>query len=297
MALVATLDNTSDVQEESASAVEEGSKLQAASKEVKTDAGEKDGTTVDSLARDLGWTPKDEFKGNPEDYVDAATYIRRSKDITESKNNQIGSLKRQLKEISSVVQELKTHNERVNKTEVKRLEGELEVLKKERKVAITDGDVEKVEEIEQKISVLHTDASDTLKAVNKKDESTEVPENTDWVAWKKANSWYGTDDEITAFADKFALKYEGAPFKRVLELVREEAERVFPDKFPKNDKAENKAAINPVEPGTRKSSTKTRFTKADLTASQRAIMGKFIKQGVMSEEDYIKDLATMGELT
>lgn len=252
-------------------------------------------TSVESLAKELGWTDKKDFKGNPDDYVDAATYIRRSKDITEAKNNQIGSLKKQLKDISVVVNELKTHNERVYKTEVKRLEGELNALKAERRVAISDGDIDKVEEIEKKITELHTDANQALN--DARGESRPDPDsNVDWVEWKKSNGWYGEDDEMTQFADNFAKRYEGVDFKRVLKIVRTEVERVFPDKFDKDDKPANKAASNPVEPGTRKTATKTRFTKADLTPAQRAIMGKFVRQGVMTEEAYIKDLATMGEL-
>jgi len=296
MALVATLDGTDDYQSADEAVVEttqdeKGEPLKQASA-----SGEKQ-STVDSLARELGWTPKDDFKGNPDDYVDAATYIRRSKEIAEAKNNQIGSLKKQLKEISSVVNELKTHNERIYKTEVKRLESELESLKSERKVAITDGDVDKVEEIEKKITELHSDAADSLKAAKSTTEAPAAEPNKEWISWKKENAWYGSDDELTDFADKFAAKHEGAPFKRVLELVREEAELMFPEKFPKAEKEKMRTPASSVESGTRRSSPKSRFTESDLTPAQRAIMGKFVRQGVMTKEAYIKDLATMGELS
>jgi hypothetical protein len=309
MALVATLDGTNDYSDTETSGNGETNKSATAEsgdaggsekgKEPKS-GSEKDAPTVESLARELGWIPKEEFKWKPDDYVDAATYILKSKDVISSKNTHIGTLKTQIKEISNVVNELKVHNDRVYKADVKRLEGELETLRKERKVAISDGDVDKVEEIEKKIGELHADASGTLDTANKKD-TAKTPDGSDnpkWILWQKDNSWYGTDDDMTKFADKFAEKYDGAPFERVLELVREEAERVFPDKFPEKDKSESrKTAINPVEPGTRKATSKTRFTKADLSASQKAIMGKFVRQGVMSEEEYIKDLAKMGELS
>lgn len=295
MALVATLESNDTSSESESipqeSVAEESKGVQSTDKAQET----AEGVSVEELAKELGWTPKDDFKGNKDDYVDAATYIRRSKDITEAKNNQIGSLKKQLKDISAVVNELKTHNERVYRTEVRRLEGELNTLKAERRVAISDGDVDKVEEIEKKINELHTDANQALNDA-KGNNHPDPDSNTDWVEWKKSNGWYGEDDEMTQFADNFAKRYEGVDFKRVLKIVRTEVERVFPEKFDKDDKPSNKAASNPVEPGTRKAATKTRFTKADLTPAQRAIMGKFVRQGVMTEEAYIKDLATMGEL-
>ena len=298
MALEATLDGAENQQAGEPAEVKAPEQKESDSSKEKADADVKE-TTVESLARELGWTAKDGFKGNPADYVDAATYIRRSKEIAESKNNQIGSLKKQLKDISVVVNELKTHNEKVYKAEVRRLEGELTSLKAERRTAITDGDIDRVEEIEKKINELHTDATETLKTANTEDVSSASPDsNPDWVAWKVDNNWYNTDSEMTEFADTFAKKYEGVAFNRVLKIVRDEVERVFPEKFSKSEKAqENKAAVNPVEPGTRKGAAKTRFTRADLSSAQKAIMGKFVRQGVMSEEAYIKELAMTGELT
>lgn len=292
MALVATLDGS-----------DSGQEVESVTESTTTDTTESnqenqqqvEDVSVESLARELGWSPQKDFKGNPDDFVDAATYIRRSKEIAEAKNNQIGSLKKQLKDISLVVNELKNHNERVYKTEVKRLEGELNTLKAERKVAISDGDVDKVEEIERKINDLNVDANQVLTSA-KNEEKPDPDSNEDWVEWKKDNSWYGNDDEMTKFADNFASRYEGVDFKRILKIVRNEVERIYPDKFSGKEESKTKGALNPVEPGARKVASKSRFTKSDLTPAQRAIMGKFVRQGVMTEEAYIKDLATMGEL-
>jgi hypothetical protein len=300
MALEATvspsIDSGSVAEDSGTPAIEAKESVSDVPEQKTTSEKETSSISIESLALEIGWTPKKDFKGNPDDYIDAETYIRRSREIADSKNSQIGNLRRQLKDISSVVNELKTHNERVYKTEVKRLESELTALKAERRVAIADGDVDKVESIEQKITELHADATDTLNTA-KKEDAPSPDVNSDWVSWKKGNSWYGDDEEMTEFADNFAKKYDGVEFKRVLRIVRDEVERVFPEKFKKDEKSDAKSAINPVEPGTRKVSGKTRFTKSDLTPSQRAIMGKFVRQGVMTEEAYIKDLATMGELS
>lgn len=313
MALVAFMDGSESQENNTATTETEGTaevettastttEKEKGGKETKSGGGTKNEAevTVESIARELGWTPKDEFRGNPDDYVDAATYIRRSKDIAESKNNQIGSLKRQLKEISAVVNDLKMHNERVYKAEVKKLEGELAELKKERKAAISDGDADKVEEIEQKMSELHTEAMEfKSKAEDKKTTDADDGEVAPvFVEWKKENPWYLTDKEMTLFADKIAERYEGAPIERILKIVSEEAKRVFPDKFPESDtKASSKAAPNPVESGSRRTAAKTRFTEADLTSAQRETMRRFVKHGACTKEDYIKGLIETGELS
>jgi len=232
---------------------------------------------IESLATELGWRPKDEFSGD--DFIDAATYIRKSRDIQDTMKSHIKEQKQQLSEMNSSVAELKAHNERVYKAEVARLKAEVETLKKEKRTAIEDGDITRVDELDEKI--------DGLKEamVEPKPETAKTTANPEFEDWVKDNNWYLKDPEMAAYADTIADKHTGAPFKRLAALVTNQVKEMFPDKFSVNRSTPTAPS---VEGAGRKTTTK--FTKADLTDSQKSIMKQFVRQGIMTEKQYIKDI-------
>ena len=253
--------------------------------------GQETGDKVEILAKEMGWQPKEDFKGDEANYVDAESFIKKGQDIQDSMRKSLKDQKRQLSEMSSSLTELKSHNERVYKAEVGRLKKELAELTDQKKMAIQDGNVEKVNELDGQI--------DTVK------ESIAVPEKTEpgekavattdnFDEWAKANPWYENDKEMAAYADAIATKHEGAPFKRIATLVSKQVKEMFPDKF-----SSTPAGTTTTTPsqsrveGAGKKTTTAKFTEADLTDSQKAIMGDFVKQGIMSKKEYIADIATM----
>lgn len=232
---------------------------------------------VKEIARGMGWIDPKNYKGDPDKYVDAETYIRKTHDINHG-------LRKQIKEITNVVKELKLHNERVYKAELKRLETEIAELKAQRRAAIEDGDVERVEKIEKQI--------DDVKAsvdINPPVSQT----NPVWDEWIEENPWYDTDKEMRKFADEAGKEYAGLPFDKILKLVRKDVMAEFPEKFKKPEKT--RPGASPVESGARRTASKTP-TKADLTPTQRNIMNQFVRHGVMTEAEYIADLVKRGEI-
>jgi hypothetical protein len=246
---------------------------------------------VKELATQLGW--REDHKG--EDAVDAVTYILRSKDIQKSMSQHNKDLKEQLQALNSSVSALKAHNESVYKAEVKKLEAEVTALKKERRSAIELADINKVEELDKQIDELQKDIN-TPKIVEK--QSVAQTANSVYDEWIKDNQWYLEDDEMAKFADNIAQQYVGAPLNRIYTLVKNRVQEVFPDKFEVVKPASQvKTPIGPKSPVER-SSTKgnnVSFTKADLTPDQVQIMTQFVRGGIMTEEQYINDIAKMQE--
>ncbi len=255
---------------------------------------------VEELASQLGWNKN--HKGP--DAVDAATYILRAKDIQKTMRSHNKDLKKQLNTLNSSVAALKEHNERVYQAEVRRLQSELDKLVKEKKDAIALADVDKVEELDQQIDQV----KESIKTPKTDDVPTDNPVFNEWVA---NNQWYLTDDDMAQYADAVAEQYVGAPPERVYAIVRQKVAEVFPEKF-SQENASNKISDNnqnniqaktdqkekvvgpksPVEKGSR-SDTAGSFTKADLTPAQVSIMNQFVKSGIMTEKQYIADIAKL----
>jgi len=248
--------------------------------------------SVEELASQLGW--RADHTG--EDAVDAVTYILRSKDIQKSMSKHNKDLKENLSTVQASINALKEHNERVYQADVKKLQGEIATLKKERKSAIELADVNKVEELDEQIAERQKDI-DTPKidAVAKPSAANANPVFDEWV---KSNDWYLKDDEMAKFADTVAQQYVGAPLDRIYKIVRSKVQEVFPDKF-ESDKTVVKpkpiGPTSPVDKGTNNKGNSSSFTKSDLSPEQINIMNQFVHGGIMTEEAYINDIAKMQE--
>ena len=238
-------------------------------------------TEIENLAAELGWQP--EGKGKDGETVDAETYIRKGREIQDTMRTHIKDQKRELANLSNSIADLKSHNERVYKAEVTRLKAELKTLGKEKKEAIEEGDAAKVNEIDEQI--------DGVKEAMK-EEKPETPSvsNPIFDEWVEQNPWYKTNPEMAAYADVIAEQHEGAPFNRIADLATKKVKEMFPDRFPKTEKP----PPSPVEGATKKT-TVAKFTKADLTEGQKTIMKQFVRQGIMTEKQYIEDIAKLAE--
>ncbi len=224
---------------------------------------------VEALASELGWQEDGE--------LNAKDYILKSKDIQNTMREHIKEQKNLVTGLTDSVKELKSHNERVYKAEVARLETELKSLKLKKKEAIEDGDVDMVDQLDEQI--------DGVKVEIEKPEPVKT-EDTAFDAWVQKNEWYVKDPEMAAFADKIADDNPGAPFKRITALIERKVKDMYPDKF----ESTSGTKASPVESGGRRVAT-AKFTEADLTPGQKTIMRQFVAQGIMSKKDYIADIA------
>ena len=222
---------------------------------------------IESLATEIGWRPDGE--------LDAKGYILKSRDIQDTMREHIKTQKKQLGELGSSVAELKTHNELVYKAELKRKDAEIKALKKERTEAIQDGDEERVDELDGQIDGLKEEMVKPKPVIN-----------SAYDDWVEKNKWYTEDAEMKEAADKIADENEGAPFKTIARLVGLEIKEKFPNKFKSKT-----IPASPVE-GAGKRIATGKFTRADLTDSQKTIMNQFVRQGIMTEKQYISDIAT-----
>jgi len=246
-----------------------------------TQSGDGTEDPIESLAKEMGWQGKESFKGDDTNFVDAEEYIRKGQDIQDSMRKSLKDQKHQMVDMSGSLDELKQHNERVFKAEVGRLEKELAGLKAKKKTAIEEADVNEVDKIDEQI--------DAVKESIEPPSQTKQSVNSKFDEWVKDNDWYKSDKEMSEYADTVADKHEGAPFARVATMVEKQVKEMFPDKFA----ATKTSPSAPRVEAARKRAATSKFTKADLTGSQKNIMSQFIKQGIMSEKEYIADIAKL----
>jgi len=252
--------------------------------------------TVEALAQDLGWKPRDDFQGHEDDYVGPDEYIRRSKNIQESMRTHLKENKRKLAKMDQALKDIKVHYDNISRADAAKNNKRLTELRKERDEAIEEADKEKVDAVENEMADLYETASKSMKDDSPPDNSEEREAFTDW---HKGNSWYGLkgtgagNKKMTDYADKLSEipENKALPYEDRLEFVTEKVR----EKYPQNFKQRTTPKVNAVE--TPNGTTKRRkYSARDLTPDQKSVMRSLVEFGDMTEKEYIEDLIKTGDL-
>jgi hypothetical protein len=238
-------------------------------------------STVEEQAASMGWAPKEEFRGDPEKWIDAETYVKRGEELMpilrannkrqaaelEALRTEVKATKDLLAASAESIEALKEFNSNVTRKEA-------EVKGKELKEALVEakreGDVEKEVELtdqlnEHRAALKEAERTKTpeVKATPKVDDPTQNPE---WQAWQADNTWFGKDRKRTALALGIADELKADPEtsklagRALLDRVSEEVDKFFGGGAPRHDK---------VEGGSRGSSGGNGKGYADLPADAK----------------------------
>lgn len=237
--------------------------------------------SIEDTAREQGWRPKEEFDGDPAKWVSAETFVAKGELIS-----RIEALGKKLKESERTMNMLKEHHAKVKDSEFKRA---VDYLKSQKKLAYENGDVDKILEIDDKIA----EVRDTQKA-QKAQEQAEVSNepHPDFTSWVSENKWYEKNSEMRADADTFGEAYaRNNPSKtpqEVLEYVTKKIKKAYPEEFENPNR--NRPSGVEGGGGTRQGVSRDTFT---LTAEETQVMNTFVRNGVMSKEEYISQVKAM----
>lgn len=235
---------------------------------------------VEVVARKMGWMPKEEYHGDPDKWVDAQLYLERSPQFYD-KNRK---LSRKVRELEGTVANLTEHYRKVEQNAYQRA---MEDLKRAKVQALEEGNHAKVVEIDDQMNKIKPGP-----AVNP------APRGPDpaFEKWVERNSWYTDDEEMADTADSIGLRYAQLnPDKdpeEVFEYTERRIKKLFPDKF----KNPNRERPSPVESSRNTKATSRKPQWRDLPEHFQKAGDKFVRQGVMTREQYIDDLVKIGEI-
>ena len=228
-------------------------------------------------AMDHGWRPKEEFKGDVSKWVDAEEFNRRGELF-----DKIDVLSKDLKESKKALKMLQDHHQKVRETEYQRALANLKTAKKE---AFESGDADKIIDIDDRIAEVKAAQVVERQAIQ---QQVNAPDPR-FVQWVERNSWYAQDTELRSFADSTGTAHAAAyPSKspdEVLEYVTQRVRKAFPEKFTNPNRSKPSA----VE-GNAPSKEQGRKKEYSLTRDELAAMNTFVRQGIMTKEEYIDQL-------
>lgn len=188
----------------------------------------------------MGWTPKTQFKGDPEKWVDAETFVKRGEEFLpflKANNRRLEqALEKANAKIASLDKAVRGSIEHISKAEQRAYTRARADLEAELEQAAAAGDAETVKAVTKDIVALEKEVS----AKPEKDEPDTPPEMAEWL---EANPWFGKDRAMTAACQAIAndVFEEGYTGKAQLREVDKRIRAEFPHKFEKPENPNRKA--------------------------------------------------------
>lgn len=203
-------------------------------------------------ARASGWVPEAEFKGDkrPAAFLDAETFVKKGEEIAAFTRKENRALRREIDELK------KTVDTRVSKlANVARANYDREVANYEREITRLKG---------EQYKAVEAGDTDAFKALDKEIGKVPVPEQVEAEAgngpaaidkdaivlkFKEANTWYETDDAMTAYAEGYSQKLaadsgDKMPLDQNLKLVEKKMRETFPSAYKTAAKPNGHAAVD-----------------------------------------------------
>ena len=237
--------------------------------------------SIEDRAREQGWRPKEEFDGDASKWVSAETFVAKGELI-----DRIESLGKKLKESEKTMKMLAEHHNKVKDTEFKRA---VDFLKSQKKAAYESGDVDKIIELDDQLA----NVRETQKAQKQQEQINVTPEaHPAFQSWVSENKWYETNAEMRADADAFGEAYarnnQDKTPAEVLEYVTKKIKKAFSEEFTNP----NRSRPSSVEGGSGRQAS-SGSGGITLTEEETKVMNTFVRNGVMTKEEYMKEVKSM----
>ena len=197
-----------------------------------------DGLTAEELAYAQGWRPKEEYRGNPNNWTDAEEFLKTAE-------NNLPVMRKQLRERSEDVVVLKRHVKELTEAN-KALAGkvgnieqqantkEMSEIEKELNEAVLDGDTTKALELTKKYAEAGKKVQEPKVEQPTQEQQTNTPQEVpqEVNAWIEKNGWFNKDQTLNSVAQAIHMDLQRTnPELSIadnLEAVSREIKKRFP---------------------------------------------------------------------
>lgn len=226
----------------------------AAAAEARPDSGgAPDAARTEASASAQGWRPREEWKGPPEKWVDAAEYLRLGyespgilADRTRRMEGQLNGVRSELAvtrtQLGEALETINVTTEMMRTADKRAYDRALREIQEKRQTAVASGDevafqradteLEELRKTEPKAAPAKQTAAAGQQPAGAAVPVAEPPEVT---RWKGENQWYTQDAEMQSFADGVHISLlRNSPSMTMgenLASVRRQVERAYPDRF------------------------------------------------------------------
>lgn len=219
-------------------------------------------------ARKDGWVPKEEWRGDPEKWTDAKTFVENGQKINGILKSKVERLEQALEANKQTASEFREYTQRQREKEQRELKARIEELEKERAEAVTEGDGQRFTKLDNEINELRSEAAP------KEDPIKEIA-----ASWQSENPWYKpqSEDEMSIYADGIAdrVANEGYTGRAYFNEITRRVKARFPENF---DNPKRKEPASVESPGASRDRPSNGRSYDDLPPEDKAQCQRFIKE-------------------
>lgn len=237
----------------------------------------------EAQAREQGWRPKEEFEGDESKWRPAKEFVERGELF-----GKIDNLGKELKETRKALKMLQEHHSKVKETEFNRAVSELKGLQKKH---LEEGNSDEYLKTTELLTDLKAEQKAREVLGQQQAEQAKGQVDPRFTAWQEKNQWYLKDADMKQFADTLGLGYAqanpGLEPDDVLEYVSKQVKMAFKEKF------ENPNRTKPSAVEGASAATGGKKDTVELSDDERRVMNTFIRQGIMTKDEYIAQVKAM----
>jgi len=242
---------------------------------------------VETEARSQGWVPKDEFRGDPDTWRDAETFVKRGKEIAAISSKRVKFLEQRLEqqesEFEKRIARLDNANQKALKRDRERIEREYE---QQLRAAAELGDLERFDQITDRKRQEIDQFEDELSAGPAVTDT-----NTQGFQERRIQEWAQqypalVSDKImqtnaTMLAGQIQQENPGWSLDDILDETADQLKQVFPDKFG----GRKRARTTQVDSGTRTTTSAARKKDpvSTLPPEAKAAGQRFVDEGLYKD--------------
>jgi hypothetical protein len=247
---------------------------------------------VEQEARQFGWVPEEDFKGNKDEWRSAEDFLKRGREINgflrkdmEKLNSKLAQKDAELAEIKATIEEFKKYH---NETESRAYKRAIDDLKQQKIEAIQSGDGERVVEIDEQIDQYkEAQRTSTVKTEPAKKQEPVLNEFDEWVL---DNKWFVTNQEAKYLAELYGkeltVRNPEIKGRAFLDAVSKKVKEEHPDLF--ENPARSSGAVSTSSDG-RKPGGKSKRSYNDLPPEAKAACDRFVKEGLLTQDKYVSE--------
>lgn len=260
------------------------------------EAREAEQQKVEQEAKNMGWSPKENWRGDPDKWIPADKFVERGKNLLPILQERLDRQTQEITELRGTIKQFGDHHKKALQDQK---DAAIAQLKKARQEAFENRDAAAFEEADEKLAAARTQGvTDGGASTNGQDPNAQTvfsPEQ--YEAWKSENTWYQQDQTLEKYADAVApFVRDTNPHlrgKEFLDAVTKEVMTRHPEKF----NNPNRDAPNAVSDGGSEYKGPSREQKSfvDLPADAKVQCDRFVKEGLyQTREQYVQEYFNQG---
>lgn len=238
-------------------------------------------TDYEAKAASLGWVPEDEWRGDPDKWIDARSFVEKGEQVVPILRENNRKLEREIADLKKNMNSFVEHQRKVTEREI---ESRIKALKAEKKDAMTDLDHDRVMQIDEDLAEL----SEEKKAVSAASPKPVAdPAIIDFV---ERNQWFNTNAEMrsdaVALSNAFRHANPNADIAAELAYVEKKMRKEYPEAF---GQAQRREPPQSVEGGGGGRGNGKRTSYSDLPQDAVSEFKGFVRMGAFKDTKEDRD--------